>query len=335
MASSACCDSDIELGIVEDLLTKCPECGGSHLVQDYAHAELVCEECGLVIEDKKIDHGVEWSAFNPEDKIKKEHTGAPMTLTRHDKGLSTEISYYDRDSNGRSLSRHKRTKFYRLRRLHKLSKTSSTREYNIVRALADINNQGNKMGLPRDVIETAAYVYRKAQKNNITRGRSIACISAASIYIACRQCHVPRTLDEVSKIFELRRRDVSRTYNCIIRLLKINIPLATPQNYIGRLCGQLHLNGETQKIVSELLNEASEKGLVTGRSPLAIVGALIYIAAALTHQKRTQAEIATVANVTEVTIRNRYKELKDVLTIDPRTYGPGLDGDIVHGQVNN
>lgn len=308
--------SEVEVGVIEDILTKCPECGSAHIIVDYTHGESVCESCGLVIEDGKIDHRAEWNAYDSDDIAKKERTGAPMTLTRHDKGLSTEISWDDRDSNGRTLNRHNRTKFYRLRKLHKLSKTSSTREYNVVRALRDITTRGNKMGLARDVIETAAYVYRKAQHNNITRGRSIACISAASIYIACRQCHVPRTLDEVSKAFELRRRDVSRTFNCIIRMLKIQLPLASPENYITRLCGQLHLNGKTQKLVKELLNEASEKGLINGRSPLAIVGALIYIASIVTHEKRTQAEIATAANVTEVTIRNRYKELKDVLAID-------------------
>jgi transcription initiation factor TFIIB len=312
--------SELDEGAIEEILTKCPECGGSHIINDYTHGECVCETCGLVIEDGKIDQSAEWNVYDSDDIAKKERTGAPMTLTRHDKGLSTEISWDDRDSNGRTLSRQNRTKFYRLRKLHKLSKTSSTREYNVVRALRDITTRGSKMGLPKDVIETAAYVYRKAQHNNITRGRSIACISAASIYIACRQCHVPRTLDEVSKVFELRRRDVSRTYNCIIRMLKINIPLATPENYITRLCGQLHLNGKTQKLVKDLLKEATDKGLINGRSPLAVVGALIYIASIITREKRTQAEIATAANVTEVTIRNRYKELKDILNIEKYIY---------------
>ena len=330
-------DPSDDPGLIDETLTKCPECNSHHLIEDYDHAEVICEKCGLVLEDNIIDHGADWSAYNPEDKLKNERVGAPMTLTRHDKGLSTEISWSDRDSNGRALSRHRRTKFYRLRRLHKLTKTSTTREYNIVRALAEISHRGSKMGLPKDVVETAAYVYRKAHKENITRGRSIACISAASIYIACRQCHLPRTLDEVSKMFELRRRDVSRTYNCIVRILKIKIPIATPQNYISRLCGQLHLNGETQAIVKELLTEAGEKGLITGRSPLAIVGALIYIASNMTHDKRTQSEIALAANVTEVTIRNRYKELKEVLTLDSNAFGSEIDvpGIEVKTPINN
>jgi transcription initiation factor TFIIB len=300
----------------DENLTKCPECSCTHLIEDYDHGELVCETCGLVIEDNQIDPTADWNAFDHDDKAKKERTGAPMTLTRHDKGLSTEISWNDRDSNGRVLSRQNRTKFYRLRKLHRLSKTSTTREYNISRALMEIKKRGYKMGLPKDVVETAAYVYRKAHNNNVTRGRSIACISAAAIYIACRQCNLPRTLDEVSKAFELKRRDVSRTYNCMVRLLKLSMPPTSPQYYIPRFCGQLGLNGETQKKVKELLIEASDNGLICGRSPVAMVGALIYIASLLTHQKRTQAEIASVANVTEVTIRNRYKELKSVLEID-------------------
>jgi transcription initiation factor TFIIB len=323
-----------EKGIIEGL-TKCPECGSNHIIEDYDHGELVCELCGLVVEDNKIDAGADWTAFNNEDKDKKERTGAPMTLTRHDKGLSTEISWNDRDSNGRALSRQNRTKFYRLRKLHRLSKTGTTREYNIKRALMDIKKRAYKMGLPKDVVETAAYVYRKAHNNNVTRGRSIACISAASIYIACRQCHLPRTLDEVSNAFELRRRDVSRTYNCMVRLLKISIPPTSPQYYIPRFCGQLGLNGEVQKKVKELLIEASDKGLICGRSPVAMVGAIIYIASLLTHQKRTQAEIAGVANVTEVTIRNRYKELKDVLDLDKSPIGQEMGKIDVSVSINN
>jgi transcription initiation factor TFIIB len=308
-----------------DGLTKCPECSGTHLIEDYDRGEVVCETCGLVLEDNKVDSRADWTAFDNEEKSKKERIGSPMTLTRHDKGLSTEISWNDRDSNGKTLSRQNRTTFYRLRKLHRLSKTSTTREYNIARALMDIKKRAYKMGLPRDVVETAAYVYRKAHNNNVTRGRSIACISAASIYIACRQCHLPRTLDEVSSAFELRRRDVSRTYNCMVRLLKLNMPPTAPQYYIPRLCGQLGLNSDAQQKVKELLIEASEKGLICGRSPVAMVGALIYIASIITHQKRTQAEIAGVANVTEVTIRNRYKELKAVLNLEKFQSDPHLN----------
>jgi transcription initiation factor TFIIB len=293
----------------------CPECESTHLIKDYDHGELICDTCGLVIEDFIIDQNAEWRAYDSQEKEKRARTGSPMTLTRHDKGLSTEIGYVDRDSNGHTHSRRNRAKFYRLRKLHKMTKTRSTREHNIARALMEISKNCSKMGLPKQVIETAAYVYRKAHAKNLTRGRSIASICAASIYVACRQCNVPRTFEEVADVFQIRRRDISRTYNCMQRNLKLKVPTPTPEGYIPQICGKLGLNGEVRAKTKELLKQASDKGLIVGRSPLAILGAVIYIASIIANDKRTQAQIAEAANVTEVTIRNRYKELKETLDI--------------------
>lgn len=296
-------------------LGECPECKSSHLIKDYDHGEVICDTCGLVIEDHIIDQNAEWRAYDQTEKEKRSRTGSPMTFTRHDKGLSTEIGWVDRDSNGRTLSRRSRAKFYRLRKLHRMTKTKSTREHNIARALMEISKNCSKMGLPKPVTETAAFVYRRAHAENLTRGRSIASICAASIYVACRQCNVPRTFEEVAEVFEIRRRDISRTYNCMMRNLKFKVPTPTPEGYIPQICGKLGLNGEVRAKTKELLKQANDKGLICGRSPLAVLGAVIYIASILAHEKRTQAQIAEAANVTEVTIRNRYKELKEVLDI--------------------
>jgi transcription initiation factor TFIIB len=318
---SVLCDNEIDDEEKEENfrdpgdLGVCPECDSAHLVKDYDHGEIICDTCGLVIEDHMIDQNAEWRAYDSQEKDKRARTGSPMTLTRHDKGLSTEIGYVDRDINGRTLSRRNRAKFYRLRKLHKMTKTRSTREHNIARALMEISKNCSKMGLPKQVIETAAYVYRKAHSENLTRGRSIASICAASIYVACRQCNVPRTFEEVADVFEIRRRDISRTYNCMQRNLKLKVPTPTPEGYIPQICGKLGLNGDVRAKTKELLKEANDKGLIVGRSPLAVLGAVIYIASIMSHDKRTQAQIAEAANVTEVTIRNRYKELKETLDL--------------------
>lgn len=291
----------------------CPECENSHVIFDYDRAERVCENCGLVIEDNCIDHGPEWRNYDDDGSYKRVRVGAPMTYTRHDKGLSTEIGWVDKDSSGNSLSRHNRSKFYRLRKLNQRSKTPKTSQQNIKKALMEISKIASKMNLPKDATETAAYIYRKAHAVNLTRGRTIMCISAASIYAACRQCGYPRTLDEIAKEFELKRREVGRTYIEMQKLLKLKLPVPTPQQYITRFCGELKLNGPVLARVKELLDVVTEMGLVSGRSPMAIVGALIYIASQECNERRTQAEIAEVANVTEVTIRNRYKEIKALL----------------------
>jgi len=295
----------------------CPECKKSHIIYDQSRAELVCNDCGLVIEESCIDHGPEWRSFDEEGYANRVRVGAPMTFTRHDKGLSTEIGWVDKDSYGNNLSRRNRSKFYRLRKLHSRSKTPKTSQQNVKKALIEISKISSKMSLPRDATETAALFYRKAHAENLTRGRTIMCICAASIYAACRQCGIPRTLDEVANEFELRKRDVGRTYIEMLKLLKLKLPVPTPHQYISRFCSELNLNGPVQTRVKEMLELITDKGLVSGRSPLAIVGALIYIAAQDCNQRRTQAEIAEVANVTEVTIRNRYKEIKKFLDQNP------------------
>lgn len=287
----------------------CPECHKSQIVFDYDRAELVCNHCGLVIEDNVIDHGPEWRSFEDDGSFNKVRVGAPMTYTRHDKGLSTEIGWVDKDSYGNNLSRRNRSKFYRLRKVHQRSKTPKTSQQNIKKALIEISKVTSKMNLPKDTTETAAYIYRKAHAENLTRGRTIMCICAASIYAACRQCGIPRTLEEIAGEFDLKRREVGRTYIEMMKLVKLNLPVPSPEQYISRFCGELKLNGPVQARVKELLQLITDKGLVSGRSPLAIVGALIYIASIETNQRRTQAEIAEATKVTEVTIRNRYKEI--------------------------
>jgi transcription initiation factor TFIIB len=307
---------------VEQTEQICPECKTSHFVFDYDRAELVCNNCGLVIEDKCIDHGPEWRSFEDENAYKRSRVGSPMTFTRHDKGLSTEIGWVDKDSYGNNLSRRNRSKFYRLRKLHQRSKAPKTSQQNIKKALIEISKVTSKMNLPKDATETAAYLYRKAHGENLTRGRTIMCICAASIYAACRQCGIPRTLDEIAREFDLKKREVGRTYIEMLKLLKLKLPVPTPEQYIARFCGELKLNGNVQARVKELLEIVNDMGLANGRSPIAIVGALIYIASTECHERRTQSEIAEVTKVTEVTIRNRYKEINKLLEKENNRVAP-------------
>ncbi len=96
-------------------IDKCPECGSSQLVRDYERGELVCSNCGLVIDDSYIDEGPEWRAFDSEQSESRARTGSPMTYTIHDKGLSTDISWKNKDSYGKSIPTRNRTQLYRLK----------------------------------------------------------------------------------------------------------------------------------------------------------------------------------------------------------------------------
>ncbi|MCX9076225.1 MAG: transcription initiation factor IIB, partial [Candidatus Methanoperedens sp.] len=186
-----------KLGAFEKATVECPECGSHTLVHDYERAELVCNECGLVVDADFIDQGPEWRAFDHDQRMKRSRVGAPMTYTIHDKGLSTMIDWRNRDSYGKSISSKSRAQLYRLRKWQRRIRVSNATERNLAFALSELDRMASALGLSRNVRETAAVVYRKAVEKNLIRGRSIEGVAAAALYAACRQCNVPRTLDEI------------------------------------------------------------------------------------------------------------------------------------------
>jgi transcription initiation factor TFIIB len=299
---------------IEEII-KCPECGSTHLSKDYSRAELVCEDCGLVIDEAFIDHGPEWRAFDSEQREKRARTGAPMTYTIHDKGLSTMISWQNRDSYGKSIPTRNRAQLYRLRKWQRRVRISDATERSLALALSALDRMSSGLGLPRAVRETSAMIYRKATLKNLIRGRSIEGVAAASLYAACRQCHVPRTLDEIGRVAHMSRKEIGRNYRYVARELELKLMPTTPRDYISRFCSELKLSADVQAKTMEILKEAADKELTSGRGPTGIAAASLYIASVLCGERRTQREVADVAGVTEVTIRNRYKELAEKLDI--------------------
>ena len=298
-----------------DEINKCPECGSTHLVRDYERGELVCMDCGLVIDDSYIDQGPEWRAFDSEQRDSRARTGAPMTYKIHDKGLSTEISWNNRDSYGKSIPTRSRAQLYRLRKWQKRIKVSNAADRNLTQALQELERISSNLGLPNNVRETAALIYRKAVKENMIRGRSIEGVVAASIYAACRMLDIPRTLDEIASVTRVKKREIGRVYRIMSRTLKLSILPSKPDDYIDRFCAKLKLGGDVKKKAYEIIRMADEQHILSGRGPTGVAAATIYIASILCNERRTQREVAEVAGVTEVTIRNRYKELVDKLNL--------------------
>ncbi|WP_319379304.1 transcription initiation factor IIB [uncultured Methanocorpusculum sp.] len=296
--------------------TVCPECGSKQLVHDYERAELVCQHCGLVLDDDFIDRGPEWRAFDHDQRMKRSRVGAPMTFTIHDKGLSTMIDWRNRDSYGRAISSKNRAQLYRLRKWQRRIRVSNATERNLAFALSELDRMASALGLPRNVREAAAVVYRDAVDKNLIRGRSIEGVAAAALYAACRQCNVPRTLDEIAEVSRVSRKEIGRTYRFISRELGLKLLPTSPGDYVPRFCSGLGLKGEVQSRAMEILKQAGERELTSGRGPTGVAAAAIYISSILSGERRTQREVADVAGVTEVTIRNRYKELAEQLDIE-------------------
>jgi transcription initiation factor TFIIB len=295
---------------------KCPSCGSTHLTKDYSRAELVCETCGLVLDAEIIDHGPEWRSFDHEQQEKKARTGAPMNYSLHDKGLSTMIGWQNKDAYGKSIPPRNRAQLYRLRKWQSRTRISDSSERNLAIALSSMNQMSSSLNLPRNVRETAAMIYRKAVRRNFIRGRTIHGVSAAVLYAACRQCNVPRTLEEISAVSNMSKKEIGKNYRNISRKLKLKLLPTSPQDYISRFSSQLRLSTEVQSKSMEILKLASKKELTSGRGPTGLAAAALYMASVICCDRRTQREVAEVAGVTEVTIRNRYKELSKKLEID-------------------
>ncbi len=296
--------------------TKCPKCGSAHLIKDYSRAEVVCDSCGLVIDTDLIDHGPEWRAFDSEQREKKARTGSPMTYTIHDKGLSTTISWRNRDAYGKSIPTRNRAQLYRIRKWQRRTRISDGTERNLAIALTTLDRMSSKLYLPRNVRETAAMIYRKGLRRKLTRGRSIEGVTAAVLYAACRQCNVPRTLEEISRVAVLKKKEIGRNYRDISRELELKLLPTTPLDYISRFSSRLELSNDVQIKAIKILKKAANKELTSGRSPTGMAAAGIYIASVLCGERCTQRQVAEVVGVTEVTIRNRYKELANKLDID-------------------
>ena len=298
-----------------DRIARCTECGSTDLIRDYEAGELVCERCGFVISSTFIDHGPEWRAFDAEQRQKRTRVGAPLTWTIHDRGLSTVIDWRGRDVYGRKLEPMKSAWVYRIRKWHRRSKVSGSTERNLAFALSELTKISYKLNLPKNILETASVLYRRVVRKRLIRGRSIQGVAAATIYIACRQCKVIRTLEEVANATHISKKELGRNYRFLLRKMQTRVPPVGSKNYVSKFVNQLNLSGDAESIALKILDQAIEMRLTSGRGPAGMAAAATYIASLLTDERRTQGEIARGAHVTEVTIRNRYKELTQKLDI--------------------
>ncbi|WP_336036949.1 transcription initiation factor IIB [Halobacterium yunchengense] len=292
----------------------CPECGG-RVVNDEEHGETVCTDCGLVVEEDGIDRGPEWRAFDSKEKDQKSRVGAPTTNMMHDKGLSTNIGWQDKDAYGNSLSSNQRQKMQRLRKWNERFRTRNSKERNLKQALGEIERMSSALGLPKEVRETASVIYRRALSEDLLPGRSIEGVATSALYAAARQMGTPRSIDEVANVSRIDAMEFKRTYRYIVRELGLEVAPADPASYVPRFASELDLPDEVERRARELLDNAKEDGVTSGKSPVGLAAAAIYAASLLTNHKVTQSEVSDVTDVSEVTIRNRYQELLEATEV--------------------
>ncbi len=290
---------------------KCPECGGINLFWNKDKGEIICKDCGLVVEEKMVDYGQEWREMDADSAARRRRTGAPMTYTQYDRGLGTEVG---RKADLYQLNNKTRNKFFRLRKWQ--YRISTAIERNLKLALAELKRVSSYLKLPESVEEESARIYTLAVQRGLVRGRSMESVVAGALYAACRRHDVPRTLDELSEASGIDKKEIGRTYRFVTRELGITILPSNPADYIARFASALKLSAETQSKAIEILEKAQKAELTSGRGPTGIAAAALYVSALVHGEKRTQREVADVAGVTEVTIRNRYKELLEELNLE-------------------
>ncbi len=290
-------------------IKKCPECSSTYFEEDKTRGEMVCAKCGLVLEEAMIDSSPEWRAFDDEQISKRTRAGAPLTFTKHDKGLTTEIG------RGRGelfkVIPSKRGQYYRLTKWQK--RLVESKDRNLSFALSELQRLVSFLGLPKSVHEEVAKNYERAVDRGLVRGRSMESVIAALLYTVCREMETPRTLEEIAEASGVERREIGRTYRYIARELRMRILPAMPQAYVPRFASMLGLSDKVQALATRFLEQAKKNEATSGKGPTGVAAAALYIAAVLEGEKRTQREIADAIGVTEVTIRNRFKELCEKL----------------------
>jgi transcription initiation factor TFIIB len=280
--------------------TKCPECGSYDIVHDYQRAELICSACGLVLMDSIVDTSRgDRRAYTNEEKETREHTGAPLSSMLTNYGLTTKID-----------KRRSSARFNRIKQWH--TRLDWPRR-NLLIATNEMRRLGSLLGLPKQVLEQAASLYRKVFKLQLLRGRSINSFVPACVYISCRMLKIPRTLSEICKYAKTRDKTIRHSCHIIIRELNVKVMALNPSELIASFINKLTLSNETERRSLEIIQSAKNSNLILGKDPKGIAAAAIYIACMEHGERRSQSNISEITGVTEVTLRNRYKELKEVL----------------------
>jgi len=294
---------------------KCARCGKKSLITDNVTGERFCAECGFVISERVEETGPEWRSFSKDESDDRSRTGSPTSLAMHDMGLATIIGHANKDVTGKPLSASMKSTIERLRTWDSRSQVHEPADRNFRQAFSELDRLKDKLALSDAVIEKTAYIYRKALDKGLVRGRSIPGVLAAALYVACRESGTPRTLNDMSHQINVKRKDISRCYRLLLRELDLNMPVVNPIICTSRIASEAGLSEKVKRRALTILKDANEMEITAGKDPMGLAAAALYLSCVLNGENTTQKVIAMAAGVTEVTIRNRYKGLRESLNI--------------------
>jgi len=293
----------------------CPECQSS-LVDDVQNGEIICSGCGVVVADQMADYGPESKSSSLEEKMKLARATGQTTYSQHDLGIATEISISAKDFSGKTINSQVANQMHNLRKWQQRVRVSSPRERRLANVLTKIGETCQNLSLPKNVLETASIIYRSLDGQIEVKGKSVVSISVATIYMACKQCGVVRSLEEICKVVCAAKDVKSKTKlaakyyrTMVMEMGQATAPVITMDKYISKIANLTQTDVRVERLALEISEKTRNNNLADGKAPNGIAAAYLYVASILLGQNVIQRDISSVAGVTEVTIRNRCKEI--------------------------
>jgi transcription initiation factor TFIIB len=284
------------------------------MVTDLVSGEIVCSNCGTVAIDGIEENGKEWT--NSKDReTDKSRIGMPFSLAVHDMNLSTIIGKTNKDSTGQTINSGMQARMNRLRIWDSRTMFRDSTSRNFTTAFILLDKLKDKLSLTPSIVEKTAYTYRKVQEDGLIRGRTIGAVLVACLYITCRELGVSRTIDELAEASNIRRKAIAKIYRDIVFHLKRKIPQVNCFQCIDKIANKIELNERTIRHARDLMKKVLEQEFSAGKDPMGFAGAVLYVSLQMEGKTIRQIDIAEAAGVTEVTIRNRAKELKSKLNL--------------------
>jgi len=293
----------------------CPECR-STLVDDFQNGERICSGCGVVVAEQMADYGPESTSNNLEEKMKLARATGHTTLAQHDLGITTEISISSKDFSGKTIDSQVVSQMHNLRKWHQRVRVSSSRERRLANVLTKVAETCQNLSLPRNVLETASLIYRNLDDHMDVKGKSVTSISIATVYMACKQCDVIRSLEEITRAIcvpqdvKTKSKLAARYYRTMVMEMGPAVtPVVTMDKYISKIANFTQIDVRVERLAVEIAEKTRDHSLADGKAPNGIAAAYLYVASILLGQSVLQRDVSSVAGITEVTIRNRCKEI--------------------------
>ena len=301
-------DDNDNVNSTSETSSVCPSCKSDNaIITDSKSGEIICSKCGMVVSERRT--------FVIDKTEGRRRTGLPSSLARHDMGLSTVIGKENTDASRIKIEPSVLSTMHRLRTWDFRTQVHSSTDRTLRLAFSELDSLKNKLGLPDAVIERTAYIYRKAQEKGMLRGRSIPAVLAAAIFIACRQMEVPRTLDDIATISNIKRKSIAKYDREIIFQLGLKLPTIDTTKCIARVANKASISEKTKHQAINLMNDLVKNGISAGKDPMGLAATVLYASCIKTGEQKTKVELASAAQTTEVTIRNRLKDLKNRLEL--------------------